>query len=437
VFSQAGSFLTQDGDFDLGLEKPENPQVLNPIKPREFRSLPFYDNYLLACNYYKGLEWENTKHPLFRKVIKADFEEMKSLGISHVHRYGPSIYDVNLLKEAEADSITISYCFFVDALTDYDSTEEGLISLEETILETIEDLRDEPSIVAWHLGGPAFNNLDKHYFPPKLIYEQEKLIAWLNRLSKKIKAIDPDRPLSVELDYTLSLPEEASALYHGVQGVDAIGLNLKDGYDALQLIRDMDSLDVPLFIHSVGPDLGVELAKSGKRVCFNSWQDDVFGEYVSLDGLINLDGYKKKGYAQLENFQNGLLNQEPFLGYDGFEIVPFIKPTESKWDLPYTTVALKDEKWLSLEEEDVYIEWYLLKMATDTEAALAEPLEMKKSLISLTIPNEPHRYQLIAYLIKDGYALEARSKLTNNIYLGPSLISPTREEIEFQIRKRL
>ncbi len=440
VYTGKGSFTPDNyAHFKAFGQLPiPRPQDLSNNQKAIPKKSNFYQDPLLACNYYKGLEWENTQHPLFRRVIEADFKEMKSLGITHINRYGPSIYDANLLKEAEAQGINLSYAFYIADIKSFDPSNPKLARLEEKILSAVKDLKDETSIKAWHLGGSPYNQLDQYYHPPQQFYEKEKLLAWLESLSQKIKAIDPSRPLSAELDYSINIIEEASSIFNSVQALDGIGVNLNHAQLKLEEIEQrMAACKSPIFINSVGPDVGVQLAQKGYRVCFNSWQDDVFANYVSLDGLKNLEGYRKRGYKLLEK---NLLEEKqtmPLDQYEDFKIVPIARPAPRTWNLAFTTIVKQNGAWKSLEGEAVKVRWYIVKLAAADLPALIEPLDQGGARINVKMPDKRHLYRLVAYLEKDGYTMEARSTLGSYIYEGPNLIEPSREEIEYKIRKRI
>lgn len=428
--------LNQPFRFFRQNQVPEPQMVERENKITPLKSA-FYSQAKMACNYYKGLDWKHTKHPLFRRVIESDFKEMKSLGISHINRYGPSFYDANIFKEAEKEGLEISYCFYIGNIKSFSPDNEELQAVEKSILDLVRDNRDEKSIVAWHLGGAAFSQLSQFYQPPQLLYEEDHLIRWLDKLSKEIKALDSSRPLSAELNFSVNLIEEARSIFTGASDLDGIGVNIEEGQTSLaELQKRMAQCQSPLFIQSVGPDLGVPLAQMGFRVSFNAWQDDIFSRHVALQGLKNLDGYKKRGYAKLETAQIDSATN-PLSRAEDFKVIPLARAAFSGQYQSYLCLLKENGRWRALDEEEVQVDWYLLKLDNFNEPALIKRLREKGPYISIQLPEASHRYQLVAYLVKDGYTLGTRSSLSTPLYFGTELHKPTREELEYQRKKSL
>jgi hypothetical protein len=50
-----------------------------------------------GMNYHTGQNWYRNFHDLTRHRVSADLEEMRAMGITTIRRYGPGIYDHNVL----------------------------------------------------------------------------------------------------------------------------------------------------------------------------------------------------------------------------------------------------------------------------------------------------------------------------------------------------
>lgn len=416
---------------------------ISPVRSLNFQSqrqntgASFQDIPALQCNYFKGLEWQNTTHPLFRRVIESDFKEMKDLGILHINRYGPSIYNTNLLKEATAQGITITYCFFVGDIAKDENVEVLLPKLEGQILEQVEDLKLEPSITAWHLGDAIYNNLDQKFHHPQLLYEREKLLDWLDSLSRKIKSIDPSRPLSVELKYDANIDANSHYVYHRLPAVDAIGLSFPDDPgDVNEIMSVLGRCSAPIFIHSASPRIGTPLSNTGYRVSFNSWQDDIFKDYVSLSGLKSLNGRKKKGFADLE-FGRGETHVPDLMQAEGFKVIPMARAAFAGQSQSYLCLIKKEGHWEPLSGDSLAIDWYILKLDNRQIPSAIEYLGSHGPYHSIVQPTDAYQYQIIAYLNLETYCLEAKTSLSTPLYFGPELHAPTREEFELQRKKSL
>lgn len=442
----SGIIYTGEGSFyDKESYAFQNFQETKIVKPKNIQfkykrpseKSAYYHSLPIATNYLKGLEWENTRHPLFRRVIESDFREMKDLGIEHINRYGPSLYDNNLFKEAEKEGLSISYSFYIGNINSFAPGSANLTDMESLILEEVADKKEEESIVAWHLGGPALNNLEYYYHPPQLLYEKEYLLSWLDELTQKIKSIDSTRPISAELNFNVDIIEEARSIFTGVAGLDGIGVNIPPGQISREeLEMRMAQCESPLFIQSIGPELGASLAKAGFSVCFSSWQDDVFSSTVALDGLKSLKGHKKRGYARLERILTEV-DDSPLGAFEDFKIVPQARAVFAGQYQSFLCLVKENGKWRSMAGSDLQIDWQLLKLDQNGQASLIKDLYQKGPFITMQLPQEEELYLVVANLIKDGYTISAQSPLLPALYLGPELHTPTREELEYQRKKSL
>lgn len=408
------------------------------FRPERARKGKSYQNIpALQCNYYKGLEWQNTTHPLFRRVIQSDFEEMKKLGITHINRYGPSIYNTNLFKYAGNQGISITYCLFVGDLAKADEADKYLLKLEEGILKQVADLKLEPSIKAWHLGDAVYNNLDQKYHHPQLLYEREKLLGWLDTLSQKIKQIDPHRPISIELKFNATIAANAQYVYQRLPAIDAIGLSLGENQrDLNEVMSLLGRCTAPIFIHSASPNLCTPLANAGYRVSFNSWQDDIFKDRVSLNGLKSLSGLKKKGFADLENAK-GSENVPSLMNAEAFKVIPMAREAFAGQKQSYLCLIKNQGYWEPVSGDSLLVDWYMVKIDDRQIPSAIEYLGQHGPYHSIIQPDDAYQYQIIAYLNLGGYCLEAKSGLSTPLYFGPELHSPTREEFELQRKKSL
>lgn len=416
------------------IPKPDNIRFYSRNSPSQLKAL---ERPTLVCNYYKGLEWQNTRHPLFRRVIEADFQEMKNLGISHINRYGPSIYNNNILKEAQDQNMGITYCFYIGDLHDFSADNPALKEREERILSEVRKRRDESTIISWHIGGAAYNYLDQYYHPPSLFYQRQNLINWLASITKKIKAIDGDRKISTELIYNPNVTEQARSLFTALKEIDGVGISFDEKPQDLELLEQrMAACQSPLFIHSINPEAGARLAAKGYPISINSWQDDIFENYVSLNGLKNLDGYKKRGYTELEKL-NKRHSQTSLMQIEDFKVIPMAKAAFRGQMQTYSCLVKTNNRWAVLNDDRLQVDWYLARLNDNGEPAIIKSLDEKGPVISINLPNKPENYWILAYIVDAPYTLSAKSNLNSPIYLGPKLHTPTEEEIQFFKQKTL
>ena len=87
----------------------------------------------------------------------ADFDEMKKAGINSIKRYGPDIYDRNILKIAEKTNIQVHYGYWISDELDFAGDKQQLEKLKRKILNSVDHLKDEKNIRSWNIGNRSFS----------------------------------------------------------------------------------------------------------------------------------------------------------------------------------------------------------------------------------------------------------------------------------------
>lgn len=405
---------------------------VNWSEKRDVDMQSFYQQ-VEGVNYLKGQDWQSSLFPLFKRTVLADFENMKCLRLNWIKRYGPGVYDRNILDGAEDQSINVMYAFWAETDIDYLNDREKLEVAKSTILKVVREHRTEDAIKAWHIGNSVWNRLGENYSKPQLIYQREAWLIWLSGLVREIKQIDNYRPVSIELDQEPYLKETITAIIQRIPEVDAIGVNIgADTTSLSNLTAILNQIPVATFVNKLPPidPAGYDQLQTGWFS--SSWQDDVFANFVSFDGLLDHQGRKKPGYRNLE----WRLRDSAEVRLPEIAILPPAELTYPGKRLVYQAILGSNDRWTlaAFDAGGLEYTWRLVKID-----AFGNALAMRRQgggvVVDLTIPPDPHLYRLRLIAAKGGYSTATEIPLSTPIYTGPGLQERSREEIDYLFRE--
>lgn len=386
------------GSLDYFAEKFErNPLRLNkvpvtsPIKDAVTASISQHE--IRGVHYKKGKNWKKNYYALTRTELNRDFQEMKRAGINTIQYTGSNIYDYNLLKQAQDDSMKVIYEFDIDKGLDFLQNSEKLNRIKENILQKVEDLKEEEQVIAYSFKY----DLERYYLKPLLFSQRIAFLNWLNVLTTQIKAIDTEKPIIVELPLN---DETIYAISKFTQHlpVDAFGLIVKDLKHLSNVQKYAEEQGIDLLLSELPNDLFSVETKGLENVdiLLKNWQDERTSSHITFDGLVDTYGNKKSIYNNVKNAWTS--NQEKIVPA-AVKIIKPAKPLYPGLIMEYQAVMFIDGDWqLAAEfEMEVEVEWNLVK--TDS---FGNPLAIKKigsgTEISLEIPNNYKNYQLLVTL---------------------------------------
>lgn len=411
--------LSGEAGFPLAhFERPlcEAPRRAIPRCPEQgvAQSHPYYAQ-LKGLNYHKSSDWQASQHPLMRRVSDRDMAMIKDLGLGQIKRYGPGVYDHNVLRSAEAAGLEVIYAFWLGEITDFLGPDPKREALEASIVKTVTERRSEPSIKAWHLGSAQLQSLGRRYAKPDLLYQREAYLLWVNDLASKIKALDPLRPLSIELDHSAYLMENVDYIAHSAPMIDAVGVNFFSATDAKDL-EQWPNAARSLFINRLAPGQKASPHTLAVGWLYAAWQDEVFATHVSFDGLLDREGYRKKDYWWLD--------QTDSLASFPLPEIRILRPAQRSFegDLRWFRAYLREnESWLPASDSSPYrIRWTLVKVDAFGfpygQKALGEGPEIR-----VETPAQGQSYRLRAELFADGYSASESVALSPAVYRGPYL----------------
>jgi hypothetical protein len=356
--------------------------------------------------YNKGYYWFRNRHTLNARIIRADIAAMKSVGINAVERKMPGFYDKGFLKAARLNNIRVIPRFWLPAGPEDIASSSELNRKREQVLDMVREYRDNPEIVAWNIGDDVLYILSGQEYKPSLFFYRDRYIHWLSDLCRSIRAIDPSRPLLMDLHWDVNGQARFNYYHQNVPEIDWFMREADEHY--LQGLAD--SLAPSMAWGKVQPEYW-HLVSQSQPTTIPVWQDIENTRFVTLEGVLDLQGRKKQRYEIIAAKWSG-----KSLPADLLPDVKILRPlaiTLPGTALWYQVIYRKSaDRWALFDEKEdrFQFEWYMVK--TDQ---LGNTLFMKKigkgPYVQVTIPEDPEHYLLFAEMVKDGSVRMVKASL--------------------------
>jgi cellulose synthase/poly-beta-1,6-N-acetylglucosamine synthase-like glycosyltransferase/beta-mannanase len=368
----------------------------------------WFTDTIRGVNYEKGRHWYRNMHALTRRTIEQDFIAMKQLGINTIKRSGPGVYDRNILAAASRLQLKVHYSFGAPDIADIISEEPKLEKLADNIEATVRKLKKDSSIIAWNIADTLWQQLSDRFYKPTLVYQQAAYIAWLRSVIARIRAIDPVRPVTMDLKVNTGLESLIQRLQQELPEIDAFGLIIPEDGAGLSQIS---SLQAPWFISQapVSQYAGTGL-KTGS-VFLKNWQDIGDRDYLTFDGILDHWGRHKPAWQQVER-----LWAHHNAGDSALPPVKILRPaalTLKDSRLTYHAIIEQGEQWslaAASAPQGVQFEWYLLRTDEWGNPMMLTPAGKGPSL-ELAIPEDPAHYRLYLVAARGKTVVTAQSPL--------------------------
>jgi cellulose synthase/poly-beta-1,6-N-acetylglucosamine synthase-like glycosyltransferase len=354
---------------------------------------------LRGVNFSKGKNWFKNFHALTRKELNADMERMRSLGITTIKRYGPGVYDKNILRIAAETGMKVHYNFWIDDRLNVLADTAKLDALKTEILETVDRYKNDPAIIAWNLDNLLWKRLKERYPKPELFFHQARYMRWLNDVVRSIRKIDPNHPVTLDLPFSEAIKHDLMLLQANVSGVDAFGVTLGEEDDQIEILKGVDG---PLFLSAAPVSALRQLENRFDGGYVTEWQDLQERNIVTLNGLEDHWGRPKPEYFQL-----GQLWGHATDGYTPDTLqIRILRPsiaTIPSHQLTYHAIIKDGATWKTADAlgAPLNFEWYLIKTDEFGNNVYLRKLGTGAS-ITLEIPEDPLTFRLYLIGEKDG-----------------------------------
>ncbi len=369
-----------------------------------------------GVNYTKGQEWYKNYHHFTKKELLHDFEEMKAAGINTIKYYGPSVFDHNMLGAAARFDMRIHYGFWIPGNISLTGDNKELTALNNYILQTVRELKNNPNVTAWNIGNNVFQTLAATYDKPALLYQRDAYLQWLRELVTEIKKIDNKRPVTINIDVDEYLLETTQLMANAVPQIDAFGLVLNEKAKGKEFISQ---LKYPWFYSKIRATSYIETLNNKLPAFITGWQDQERKDYVSFDGLKDIWGRNKQDLQRLSSYwKSNTVKALPEI-----KILKTAAATFVNAPLTYHAVVLQNNEWKLAKSINTGFEFKWVLVKTD---GFGNGFFMKEmgtgSYVTFNIPEAPDTYELFVFASDKNGVVVAQSTLnTPLIAKQPSL----------------
>ncbi|MBL7472771.1 glycosyltransferase [Robertkochia sediminum] len=286
--------------WEMELETPDDSisylsdLALKTEKGFNGNRLPLPDS-IRGVSYKKGQNWFKNYQVMDIRTVSKDFDQMKTLSLNTVKYFGNPVYDRNMLSAARSNNMAIIYGLWMPASLGQNRDDENHV--EKTILASVRKLKGEQEIIAWNLGNDIItriNQLNKEENARMKILEH---ISWLKNMLRKIKEIDPNRPVILDLDLNRYASKNALLLLAELEDVDALAITIRNKTNSETFLEFARLSKIPVLIGDASPEVLSTLTSIPEHYFLSNWQDQHESNHVSFDGLLDHKGRTKRSYA--------------------------------------------------------------------------------------------------------------------------------------------
>lgn len=336
-----------------GLES-ENPDLLkdNSHSLKNIRGI----------NIKKGHDWRKDYHVYNRNKLENDFDKIKDLGINTLKFEGNTVYDRNLLNLAKENKLFVSYGFWVPADLDFVKDTVKTELLKRNILKLVKRYKNNSSINSWNIQNDVQYNQKDFFLKPRLLYQNNAYILWMKSLIAEVKKIDPSRPIIVDLEANLQALNHVKTLINNVNGIDAIGLVVKEDKYLSRLINYLNQANISYIFSEIRVKSMEKWKFAESQVPFfiTSWQDQHESNKLTFDGLIDRKGRFKPDFFSLLELQR---NSDSIVNAPKVKILKPATPIFDNALLSYYAICYDPSNgWMFGEKiKGLQFEWALIK----------------------------------------------------------------------------
>ena len=340
--------------------------------------------------YDKGYYWFRNRHTLSMKTLETDITVIKKMGVNTVERTMPGFYDANLSKVIINNKMNLIPRFGIQGKSSLIADSNQMVHQKEIILKTIKENLFKKYIIAWNMGDDVLYDLANQTYKPDYFYYEQKYIEWLSDLCKKIRILDSLRPIIIDLHWDLNGRKRFKYYKNHVPEINNYMLVADTKY--MQGLKE--NLEKEMRWGKVDVALWPRVPAITKAGTIPAWQDIENTDYVSLNGLLDMEGRKKQWYRKVINqWSNQSINSSPI---PEIKILKPAKTTVTNSLLTYR-ILYNNTSWkiYNGEVKGLHIEWYLVRTDQYGNTMFVKKVGIGLS-VELIIPLDPQYYQLYA-----------------------------------------
>ncbi|MEO6348721.1 MAG: glycosyltransferase family 2 protein, partial [Aquaticitalea sp.] len=377
----------------------ERNSMLFPNEGRTFNKLEKLED-LKGVNFKNGQDWNRDYHVLTRKNLVSNFTKIKKLGLNTIKYTSNQTYDYNVTNISKEFDLNLSFGFWIPEQTDFITDSIQASILKDDIINVVKKYKDHTNIVNWNLQNDLFSIYHSQFNEPLLSYHINAYMSWLQKLTSEMKLLDPNRPIVIDLNLSRKETIFAKKLMETVNGVDAIGLIIKNGNNSSGSLEAFQNAKIPYVYNDISIDMmdTLKVLPTHKAFYISNWQDQYRLDKLTFDGMVDRKGRYKMDYFTLGN------------KIKKFSKIPVEKPIKilktltllnSEIQADYYALIYDSKKgWRQIELEDhLKVEWGLVKCDKYGNFLTIKDVGNKPNLL-MDIPDNYKSYLLRLSVIK-------------------------------------
>ncbi len=346
--------------------------------------------------YNKGYSWFRNRHTLDLRTIEEDITAMKLAGINTVERRMPGFYDNKLQQILLANGMNLVPRCWLQATPQVIADDAHMQKETEKILSFIQNNLAQQNIIAWNLGEDVLYELQNQTYKPDYFYYEHKYMVWLANLCTAIRKIDNQRPIIIDLHWNAGGPARYRVYKSNVPQINIYMVEADEKYPEglqLPLQENMRWGKVPVALWPLLPAVK-------QSAIVPAWQDLANTNFISLNGILDMDGRKKQDYKTVVNTWT---NQHlPPSGIPDTKILRPAAVTKENLILSYQLIFRQSGLfWTPYDqyEKNIRFEWYLVRVDQYGNTMFIKKIGEGKPYLKLQMPADPQFYQLYAAAI--------------------------------------
>lgn len=399
--SQPNTALTRETINKILVNAPTAAMPLDlqegrlPKAIRETKSYPFPLN-TKSILYDKGYYWFRNRHTLNLKTLEADVAAMKKIGINTVERTMPGFYDNNLGKVLVANGMNLIPRFSLLAIPEIVGDAVKMQKEKENMLLVIKNNLSKKNIIAWNLGADVLFRLSNQTYKPDYFYYQQKYVQWLADVCRQIRLLDTARPIIMDLHWDINGRSRFQYYKTHVPQINRYMLEADAKFKQClsePLEERMAWGKVPVEFWPLVPAIN----QSGT---IPAWQDIENTDYITLNGLLDLQGRKKEWFNKVAN----AWGNQP-VSRSSLPDIKILRPAKITYEntlLKYQVLYKNGNAQWSIYNDtvkNIRFEWYLVRIDQYENTMFIKKVGEGAS-VELSIPMEPQYYKLYVEAIR-------------------------------------
>jgi hypothetical protein len=209
--------------------------------------------------------------------------DLKSLGVNTIRTWGTDSTTQPLLDAAASAGINVINGFWLSQSADYVNDASYKTSTLNTILQYVNQYKDDPAVLMWDVGNEVLLNLPNVYSGAQLTAEENAYAQYVDQIAVAIHQADPNHPV---LSTDAWRPGIFSFYQQNSPHLDLIGVN--DYGDVCNLKADWssDGFTKPYIVTEGGPAGEWEVANDANGVPLQETDQQNAAGYGTAWGCI-------------------------------------------------------------------------------------------------------------------------------------------------------